>query len=223
MELLFWLWFYDSRWFLNINPGMHKSKLILLLPLIYHIYIVIVSLIYFNNSALCSDLLQQLIKIKFVLSLSMIICVIKFIQLIGYSIKEEEDSLKFRAKALYSLIKDQSEALNDRNIRTRCLESFQGVLLLILSIFEVIISIVITKGIRFKQSDWSFCPKDIALVNRSSIFAITFFAPIVLIPLVGFWIKLASLISVYICPQYAKQINMLLDNRKRKTISFKER
>ena len=200
MELLLWLWFYDNRWFFNININLFYYKTIWLIPVFLHVslmtictYFLLISETFYCDKSL-SLWLYSRIFFSFLISTT-IICFM--MQITNYYLKEQH--YLDHSKLIYPKMKKNIKSY-DFFIRRRSLMCFTGVLLLFLGVISLFWSYMIISFYHF-QNYYQNCDIKIQkFLNFHSIAILIGNVPLFIICLLLVFMKVSSYVSAYICP-----------------------
>lgn len=202
MELLLWMWFYDSRWFFNFKIRIKYYIYIWFLPLIIHLLIT-VSCLYFLSAIEtpeCEPTLKHWLFQRTFFSLIISIIIIIFI----IKVKNEyikENSYFSNAKKIYPTL-EANLYHYDYWIRRKSLISTSGIILLLLSIISLYWSYIMI-SLYLIQNKFQGCSHDVLiLLNCNSFFVFTGNMPLLLAMIFMSLIKLTSFISAYVCPRW---------------------
>jgi len=200
MELLLWLWFYDTRWFFNLKISVICYKNSWLIPLFLHIFLMVVCLYYINISATfsCDKSLRLWLYSRTFFSFLISVTIICFMFKIS-KVYKDENSYFDNAKKIYPALKNNMKQY-DFWIRRKSLISTPGILLLILGLISLFWSYLIISFYHF-QNYYADCDIKVQkLLSVHSFFIILGNVPLTLIILILIFIKIGSFICAYVCP-----------------------
>jgi hypothetical protein len=222
MELLLWMWFYDSRWFFNFKISVKCYKYAWLLPLFIHLILAIICfyLMHTTDTPNCEETVKLwLLSRAFfyvLISLNIIVFILKI-----QEVYEKENSYFENAKKIYpylDMIENTSNQF-DYWIRRKSLISTSGVLLLFLGIISLFWSYLII-NLYYFENRLNGCDEYIlALLNFNSFLIFAGNVPLFVVIFVLILVKLGSFISAYACPGYLIYLGKL--NSKDRTKYFK--
>lgn len=216
MELLLWMWFYDTRWFFNFKVSVNFYRYIWFIPMIINIFLSIFSgysFFYFNEQENCDLSLRSWLFNRAILSCLVALNILIFMIKIA-KVNTKENSYFENAKKIYPAI-ESSITEFDFWIRRKSLISTPGLILLFLGMLNLFWSYLII-NLYLIQNQFSGCNDRLLMVlNVNSIFI--FIGSIPLLGLIVFLllIKLFSFICAFICPGFLKRVGSKFNkNRK---------
>jgi hypothetical protein len=207
MELLLWMWFYDTRWFFNFKISVNIYRYIWFIPMIINIFLSIFSgysFFYFNEQENCDMSLKSWLFNRAILSSLVSFNILIFMSKIA-KVNGKENSYFENAKKIYPAIEGSITDF-DFWIRRKSLISTSGLILLFLGILNLFWSYLII-NLYLIQNQFSGCNDRLLMVlNVNSIFI--FIGNIPLLGLIIFLlsIKLFSFICAFLCPGFLKTV-----------------
>ena len=214
MELLLWLWFYDTRWLFNFKVSIILYKNAWLIPLFLHVFLMIVCLYYLQiaQTFSCDQSLRLWLYTRTFFSFLLSITIIFFMIKISEVNKKEQGAFETPAKIMPSLKNNMNQY--EFWIRRKSLLSTPGILLLFLGLVSLFWSLLIISLYHF-QSYYFQCEVKIQrLLNTHSFIIILGNSPLLIIFLIMLMIKVSSLVSAFLCPNVLISISKMCSKKK---------
>lgn len=216
MELLLWLWFYDTRWFFNFKISIVCYKNAWLIPLFLHSFLMIVCLYYLQISEtfLCDKSLKLWLYTRTFFSFLLSITIIFFMLKIVNVNKKEINSFEIPMKIIPILENNMKQY--EFWIRRKSLLSTPGILLLFLGLISMFWSYLIISLYHFQNYYFSCEIKIQKLLNTHSFFILLGNLPLFIIFVTMILFKLTSFIAAFICPNLVMNLGKKLSKREMK-------
>jgi len=214
MELLLWLFFYDSRWFFGSKASVNTLKLLWYIPLLSHIifvsycaFILISTKItkefhpiilndIFND---CRDLLKLWIYSRIVFSFLISFFII-FFQIKSSKIESEEKKFFRNAEAIFPMVPKDSSNYDYWIIR-KSLMSCEGIALFFLGIISFLWSFIMI-NFHYLANKFQGCDYNLILtINVISIFIFVGNIPVLILFFFTVLLKINSFFCSYLCPK----------------------
>lgn len=225
MELLLWLYFYDSKWFLDYKFMQKIFKYLWFIPLLSHIifmsycsYLLILTKVtherhpnpiikndIFNE---CGNFLNSAIYGRISFSLLIVIMIIIF-EFKIHSINQKENKFFSDAESIFPMVKNNIE----KNwLRRKALMSCSGIMLLIFSIISFIWSSLMI-SFNYLESKFQGCDYNLVLnMNINSIFIFLSNFPVIIAFTFTVLLKISSFFCAYLCPKKLKSLSELFNH-----------
>ena len=202
MELLLWLWFYDTRWFFNIKVNVMCYKNVWIIPLFLHIFLMVVCLYYLNISETftCDKSLRLWLYSRTFFSFLISINIVTFMIKVS-NVHKKETSYFDNAKKIYPALKNNMKQY-DYWIRRKSLFSTPGILLIILGIVSLFWSYLIISFYHFQNYYFNCDVKIQKILTVHSFFILIGNIPLTIIILILLFIKIGSFLSAFACPGF---------------------
>lgn len=205
MELLFWLWYYDSKFFFDIKSSIQFYKNSIILPALIHLFICFTGLyyLYLTEFYHCDEafFIWQTYKIFFSF---IFITVLFFFRLEIISYEKKEKSYYDKANQIYP----QSLSVLDKAdywIKRNTLLSNMGIMVLFLSVISVSSSIFILCIYSFDRAN--VCDMKLkSILYYHSIFILASNSPLAVSCFTMLFTKLLPVISAFTCPTLLMKI-----------------
>ena len=209
MEFLLWLWLYDKRWLFGFRPNIFIYCFIWLIPILINI-----SVFSFNAYfiTLNKTFYQYAMLFKSIISF---FSLLSSFLLIKNLISNKKSENNFIEKIKYI---DYFEKINNDEywISRNSLLSFNGLFLLFISLCQIIWSIYYIKyGIKYSLYVTMVLKQSAFIEIYSSIFILIMFG------IISF-IKVSSLISLYLCPNLIIYFSTIFNNDEHLKLNFND-
>jgi hypothetical protein len=199
MELLLWMWFYDTRWFFNFKISVKCLKYAWYVPLVINLGLALLCLlIYTPKEDTCAPSLflwlYSRAAFSFIISLNIIIFLFKI-----SSVYKKERYYFNNARKIYPAL---NEYMNhyDFWIRRRSLISTPGVMLFIMGFISLFWSYLMMK-LYFYEDKFEGCNNRlIALLNFNSILIFIGNVPLLIVIITLVLVKVFFFLSAFLCP-----------------------
>jgi len=200
MELLFWLWLYDSRWFFQIKQKQEIIKNIWLLPMFINlVFLLLIVLLSVFNSQICSHVLYQYLWTRELLSVALATASFGLI-LKAQSIQNREH-IKFERIATFGKGNNLSVLISTYWLRTAMLKSVFGFSMLVLALMNIIWSWEMFKDYYFNSEIFEDCSGIVLQALRLNADMVVIFTfPLVVGVTLSIFVKLCAVISGLLCP-----------------------
>ena len=214
MELLLWLWFYDSRWLFNFKTSITFYKNAWLMPLFLHTFLMVVCLYYLQVSATftCDKSLRLWLYTRTFFSLLISTTIIFFMAKISQVYEKEQKSFEIPVKIMPKLENNMKQY--DFWIRRKSLLSTSGILLLFLGLVSLFWSCLIVSIYHFQDYYFKCELKIQKMLNVHSFFIIAGNLPLVIIFLVSIIIKISAFICAFLCPKFLISLTKMFGEKK---------
>jgi hypothetical protein len=204
MELLLLLWFYDDRWFFNLNISVTCYRNSWLIPLILNLFILGVSIYYLQVDATfkCHKTFQTWLISRAVFCFLIAINIIIFMWNISKIYNKEKKFLE-KAKKIYPEIEEYHHLPTvqfDDLVRRKSLFTISGISLLVLGLVSLFWSYLIISFYKLNNYYVECDLKIKAFLEFHSFFIFIGNFPVIFLFVCMVLVKLASLISAYLCP-----------------------
>lgn len=200
MELLLWMWFYDSRWFFNFKLSVKCYKHAWFLPLLIHLLLagLCFYFLYTSDSPNCDAALKLWLFSRTFFSVLISVNILVFIEKIG-TVYNKEHAFFENAKKVYPSV---SGAIDNYDywIRRKSLISTPGVLLLFLGIISMFWSYIIINLYYFENKFAGCDQKILSLLNFNSVLIFVGNFPLLVLIALLVIIKIGSFICAFFCP-----------------------
>lgn len=198
MELLLWLWCYDSSWFFNFKISSAFYLWIWLIPFAINLFLS-VSSIYFIRTECEASLRLWLFSRA---SSSILLCIFNVIFMIKISkVIQKETSFFENAKKIYPAINKNLNKI-DFWIRRKSLVSTPGILLLFLGVISLFWSYIMF-NFYFVENKFSECdPNVITILNINTYLILIGVIPIFLALLCVILIKITYYFGIHLFPNW---------------------
>lgn len=219
MELLLWMWLYDSRWFFNYKVSIKLYKWIWSIPLLMHLIISILGLYDLfqeRNNYTCENSLKIWLLCRIFFSLILSLNIMVFMHKISSSYLKENSFFE-NAKRVFPYLNEYN---NDYDfwIKRNSLISTSGIFLLILGFISLFWSYLIM-NMYFYENKFMKCGEfNDNLLKLNSIFVFIGNIPLILVVIILISVKFIVLSSAFLCPNllilYAKLLNRIKSGSK---------
>ena len=216
MELLLWLWFYDTRWLFNFKMSIICYKNAWLIPLFLHSFLMIVCLYYLQISSTfdCDKSLRLWLYTRTFFSVLLASTIIFFMVKISQVNDKEQKSFETPVKIMPALENNMRQY--DYWIRRKSLLSTPGILLLFLGLVSLFWSCLIISFYHFQEYYFKCETRIQTLLNVHSFFIILGNLPLALIFAVMLIVKVGSFICAFLCPNFLIAISKFFSKQKMK-------
>ena len=206
MELLLWLWFYDTRWFFNFKISIVCYKNAWLIPLFLHSFLMIVCLYYLQISETfsCDKSLRLWLYTRTFFSFLLSITIVFFMMKIVNVNKKEINAFETPLKIMPNLENNMKQY--EFWIRRKSLLSTPGILLLFLGLVSMFWSYLIISFYHFQNYYFTCEVKIQRLLNTHSFFILIGNLPLVIILITMLVLKVSSFIAAFLCPNVVMAI-----------------
>lgn len=206
MELLLWLWFYDTRWFFNLKISITCYKNAWLIPLFLNTFLMIICIYYFQLPEVyfCDKSLKLWLYTRTFFSFLISFTIIFFMMKIIDVNKKEQSAFETPIKIMPILENNMKQY--EFWIRRKSLLSTPGILLLFLGLVSLFWSCLIV-GFNHAEHIYKCDSQIMNLLTTHSIFIIAGNSPIALIFVTMVAIKLSCFISAFLCPNFLISIS----------------
>jgi hypothetical protein len=159
MELLLWLYLFDSRWFFKLNIPLDIYKLLWLIPLTMHLIEFIISLydLGISSNHHCLDSIKTWLYNRCIFSLLISLNIFFFVKKISHEYEKENNHIQ-QGKKAYPILKTRINE-HDFWIRRNSLLSRTGMFLLFQGFVSFVWSFLIIK--QFSKENHQFGPCDV--------------------------------------------------------------
>ena len=200
MELLLWLWFYDTRWLFNFKMSLTCYKNIWLIPLLLHSLVITICIYYLQLSSTfsCDKSIRMWLYTRTFFSALISATIVFFMIKINKVFEKEKKSFETPIKIMPYLENNMSQY--DFWIKRKSLLSTSGILLLFLGLVSLFWSCMIISFYYYQDYYLSCEVKIQKLLNIHSIFIIVGNAPLALILAIMLIVKISCLIAAFLCP-----------------------
>ena len=202
MELILWLWFYDSRWFFDCNISISCYKKLLLFPLFINLCLLGVCIYFVTLKEIftCDKSLIIWIYSRILFTLLLSGMILLFFKKISESNFQENIFLQ-KAKKIFPRIKDNNTSYENL-IKRKAINSFIGIVLLLFSILSLVCSFTII-AFHHLENYYIGCNLKInSFLNFHSFLVLLGNLPFFIICFIFSFMKIGSYASSYICPSF---------------------
>lgn len=216
MELLLWLWFYDTRWLFNFKISITCYKNAWLIPLFLHSGLMAVCLYYLQISATftCDKSLRLWLYTRTFFSFLIGTTIIFFMVKISNIDEKERKAFETPVNIMPQLQNNMRQY--DFWIRRKSLLSTPGILLLFLGLVSLFWSCLIISFYHFQDYYFKCESKIQKLLNVHSLIIIIGNSPLAFVFVVMIFVKVSSFICAFLCPNFLISISKFFSNSKMK-------
>ena len=216
MELLLWLWFYDTRWLFNFKISIICYKNAWLIPLFLHSFLMAVCLYYLQLSATfsCDKSLKLWLYTRTFFSFLISMTIVFFMIKISEVHEKEQKAFETPVKIMPQLENNMRQY--DFWIRRKSLLSTPGILLLFLGLVSMFWSCLIVSFYHFQDYYFKCETKIQNLLYVHSMVIIIGNSPLALVFIVMLFVKVSSLISAFLCPNFLISLSKMFSRQKMK-------
>lgn len=214
MELLLWLWFYDTRWLFNFKISIICYKNAWLIPLFLHSFLMVVCLYYLQISATfsCDKSLRLWLYTRTFFSFLLALTIVFFMIKISQVYEKEQKAFELPVKIMPALENNMKQY--DFWIRRKSLLSTPGILLLFLGLVSLFWSCLIISFYHFQDYYFKCEMRIQKLLNVHSFFIIVGNLPLAIVFIVMILVKFSSLFCAFLCPNFLISISKFFSKQK---------